>query len=265
MIKTITNKLKLAIKISFLGAGLFFKLKLLAVFFYFFLKKKSGIKNKSDFKIKIKKFGKIFNIWLQDLTDFFILKEIFLEDEYDLNLKKEPEIIFDIGSNIGLSVIYFKLKYPDVKIYAFEPDPENYKRLKKNISEFPDIFAFNCAISDRNGKVKFYRYPDRIASSSLIRRFPDQHYIKVESRTLDDLIKEFSLDAVDLLKFDIEGGEKKLFKDFAGFGKLKNIIGEIHFDLIDMSRENFLNIFKDYCLETKEFAPNRIIIKAISF
>jgi FkbM family methyltransferase len=225
IIKKSLNKFQLAYKISHLGANLYAKIFL---FFYTFWIpiKKVGMDNQIKNELRLKKFNKTFFFYLTGNSDLAILKKIFVDNEYDFDLPYSPEIIFDLGSNVGLSVIYFRLKYPNAKIYAFEPDPETFKKLRKNIKQFNNIFIFNLAISDKNGKEKFYIYPNQSMSSSLLQRLPNQPFVEVETKTLDSILDELSINKVDLLKFDIEGAEYGVFKKFKNLDKINNIIGE---------------------------------------
>lgn len=59
--------------------------------------------------------------------------EIFDKEIYRFNTNSTTPFIIDCGSNIGLSLIYFKKQYPNSKIIAFEPDREIFKILNKNI------------------------------------------------------------------------------------------------------------------------------------
>ena len=65
----------------------------------------------------------------------FLVKEIFLEEVYASTKSKEVFKILDIGSNIGLSVAYFKMRFPDAVIEAYEPDKNSFELLQKNIRE----------------------------------------------------------------------------------------------------------------------------------
>jgi FkbM family methyltransferase len=262
IIKKILNKFKLAFEISSLGANLSSKLSLFFYILWISIKKRTWSDGKIGKKFKLKKFNKIFYFYLTDNSDLTILKEIFVDNEYDFDLPYSPEIIFDLGSNVGLSVIYFRLKYPNAKIYAFEPDPETFKKLRKNIKQFNDIFIFNLAISDKNGKEKFYIYPNQSMSSSLLQRLPNQPFIEVETKTLDSIFAELSIDKVDLLKFDIEGVEYDVFKNFKNLDKINNIIGEVHLDLIKTSKEEFLDIFNGFSIDLKQISSKRYLIKA---
>ncbi len=58
--------------------------------------------------------------------DAAIFEQILCDgSEYRLPGEIEPEIIFDIGANIGASAVYFAARYPEVKVYCFEPLPED--------------------------------------------------------------------------------------------------------------------------------------------
>lgn len=254
------NKLKNSIELSKLGFGFFDKLKIFYISFLFSIKKKLGFKNKHFFKINLKKYNKNFFIFVIDNSDLAILKEIFLLDEYNLNLDDEPKNIFDLGSNIGLSAIYFSLKYPNANIFCFEPDPDTFKRLNKNIENFNNISSFNFAISDVNKKTKFFVYPESSMSSSLLQRLPDQSCIDVVCKTLDSIMDDLNIDKIDLLKFDIEGGEFVTFKNFKSIDNVSNFIGELHLDLIGETKDDFLNIFKNFSSKLLKISEKRYVV-----
>ena len=65
----------------------------------------------------------------------FLVKEIFLEEVYVLIKNKEVFKILDLASNIGLSVAYFKMRFPAATIEAYEPDRNSFKLFQKNILE----------------------------------------------------------------------------------------------------------------------------------
>jgi FkbM family methyltransferase len=262
IIKKFLNKFQLAYKISHLGANLYAKIFLFFYTFWIPVKRRIRMGNQIKSELKLKKFNKTFFFYLTDNSDLTILKEIFVDNEYDFDLPYSPKIIFDLGSNVGLSVIYFRLKYLNAKIYAFEPDPEAFRKLKKNIKQFNNIFIFNLAVSDKNGKEKFYIYPNQSMSSSLLQRLPNQPVVEVKTKTLDSILDELSINKVDLLKFDIEGAEYDVFKNFKNLDKINNIIGEVHFDLIKASKEEFLNIFNKFSINLRQISSKRYLIKA---
>ena len=127
--------------------------------------------------------------------------------------------------------MYYHAIYPHAKIYAVEPDPYNFSRLIENTQKIENISAINCAVGDKDGIVDFYKGVSSLGHS-LKRRGAKDEIIKIEQKTLDSLLTCLDLEMVDLMKFDIEGGEFSFLSDLT-HKKIKNLIGELHFDLVD--------------------------------
>ena len=60
-------------------------------------------------------------------SDIPTFKKIFIEQEYDINLLREPKSIIDAGVNVGFTSVYFANKYPDCRILAIEPEASNFE------------------------------------------------------------------------------------------------------------------------------------------
>lgn len=255
MIKKIKKKITLSVR---LGASLFDSFKLLLLALFFKANNKFGlIKNFGGRAVKLKLGDKNFVFYPTDNSDLAILEEIFIKDEYNYDLPNVPDVILDLGSNVGLATVYFKLRYPEAKIYSFEPDPITFRKLKKNTAQFDNIFCFNEAIAGRSGKMKFYVYPGSSMSSSLISRIDSQPFVEVDCRSLDDFMDQEKIFNVDLIKFDVEGSEMEIFKDFKRREMISCYIGEVHLDLMGVALESFLSLFHDYKSEVKEISKGR--------
>ncbi|HNV97058.1 MAG TPA: FkbM family methyltransferase [bacterium] len=229
--------------------------------FYFYLKRRFSFM--PNFKIKLKckkiidnKLNKFF-VYITDNSDSSVLNEIFVQDEYNFDINRNPRIIFDIGANVGFSTIYFKLKYPNSKIYSFEPDKNTFDKLLKNTSQFQDIICVNAAISNVTGFEKFYPYPGSSMSSSLIKRINEQDSIIVKSYSIVDFLNENKIDFVDLIKFDVEGSEFKIFQSNEILNKIGNLFGEVHLDIMGKKLDDFLNLFNNYSSYVKEISKER--------
>lgn len=62
--------------------------------------------------------------------------------------------IFDIGANIGYyTLLAESLVGPEGRVFAFEPHPENYEKLKENIevNGYTNCYLINKAVSDKSG------------------------------------------------------------------------------------------------------------------
>ena len=64
-------------------------------------------------------------------------------------------LMLDIGANIGSQCVQFKVSFPNLKIWAFEPFPENYNLLKQNTQQFTDVHCFNVGVGSNNSMVYF--------------------------------------------------------------------------------------------------------------
>ena len=49
---------------------------------------------------------------LSDYSQLLLLEAIFIDGDYDVPLATPPRTIVDLGSNIGVSILYFKLRVP---------------------------------------------------------------------------------------------------------------------------------------------------------
>lgn len=248
-----------------LGADFYSKIILFYYNYFPYLNKKFKFFKYKERKINIKKFGRIATIFLNGAHDEYeILKEILINEEYNIDI--EPKLIFDLGSNVGFSVIYFALKYPDVKIYGFEPDPNVFLKLKKNISTFNNVEIFNLAVAGQDGERDFFIYPDKTISSSLTKRLDDQIAIKITSKRVDTLINDLKIDKIDLMKIDVEGAEYEIFSNLKQRKKIAAIIGELHFDLMGATKDDFSSLLVGYNVDYSSANKNkRMFFKAIRY
>ncbi len=67
----------------------------------------------------------------------YLFGEIFVEQQYlpaDLPPLPPRPTVFDAGANIGLFSLYVLGRWPDARVYAFEPAPEVYQALERNLA-----------------------------------------------------------------------------------------------------------------------------------
>ncbi len=185
---------------------------------------------------------------------------MFIMEEYKIE-NINPSVILDVGSNVGLSAIYFSLKYPEAKIYAFEPNKKTFLKMKKNVCSFNNIEVFNWAVADHDGQVEFFENEISI-SSSIIKRSEGQEADLVDCYKLDSVLEKLNIDKVDLLKFDVEGSEYNIFNNFTKWNKVDYFIGEVHLDLMKENLNQFTDLFVDYKVNLYKNSERRFILKA---
>lgn len=165
--------------------------------------------------------------------DFMIMTEVFLHKCYDVDLERSyyfrnykknyhvrtPEFIIDAGAHIGLTSIFYAQKYPQAKILSIEPDTENYYLLLKNTSSYPNITPLLGALWNKSTSLyinnRFQLGKDGYLKSAEYELTENKilHEPQVRAYTLNELIQDYKIDFIDVLKVDIEGAEKNVFKD----------------------------------------------------
>lgn len=170
--------------------------------------------------------------------DLEVLRELYVEGEYDVPLPERADVIFDLGSNIGLSMLDFRLLYPDATIYGFEPDPTAFELLTRNTHGDPRAVIHKVAVASEDRTATLYSSQETWASS-LTRTRPFQRPVEVATRSLDSLMRELAVEHIDLLKMDIEGSEADVLDGFAGIDRVSWMVGELHLDMLDCTAEEF--------------------------
>lgn len=136
---------------------------------------------------------------------------------------KPGMIIFDIGAHIGyFTVLFSKLTGDEGKIYAFEPDNNNFILLEKNTKKRHNIQIFRQAIADEIGDLTFYRIKGSTMCHTIIPT-DNTEKITVSATTLDHFIEEQKINNVNVIKIDIEGGEPLAFKGMTRLIKAKDV------------------------------------------
>ena len=130
------------------------------------------------------------------------------ETELTKKITRKGMTVFDIGANIGYyTLMLAKLVGNNGKVYAFEPDPENYRLLVKNIKSngYKNVIAVQKAVSNKNKKIKFFLSEEHRGNHRIYDPGDIRRVIEVEATTLD----KFTCGKVkpDIVKIDIEGAE----------------------------------------------------------
>jgi FkbM family methyltransferase len=166
-------------------------------------------------------------------SDFvYLFEEIFISQSYRASINSPAPVIVDAGANIGLATLYFKMQFPDARIYCVEPEPNAYACLERNVfgNGLANVFLFNRALGNRVSKMEFHFSPFRPASPLAGASRPMGGSIMVDVVPLSSLVDG----TVDLIKLDVEGAETEVIKDVVDSGVIdavEVIILEYHHHL----------------------------------
>lgn len=115
-------------------------------------------------------------------------------------------VALDIGANTGQTVAQLRSAFPFVTIHAFEPVPETFRRLEKNVRDIEGVRCWQVAMGAAPGTMEVTLSSDG-QNTLLVSARPDEQRVAVEVDTVDMFCQRQHIDCVDLLKIDTEGYE----------------------------------------------------------
>jgi len=164
-------------------------------------------------------------------SDLATFKDIFVKGQYDFKTPESPKVIIDAGANIGLTSLVFANRFPGAKIIAIEPEQSNYDVLEKNIAPYPNVVAVQAAVWNKNGMVNIVdpglgNWGFQVGNGN---EDGPRNIMQCPGVTIDRIMQDHGVDYIDILKMDIEGGEKEVFEDAAGWiDKVGLLTVELH-------------------------------------
>lgn len=151
---------------------------------------------------------------------------------------QSPKVILDVGSRDLEESIQMSLAWPDAKIIAFEPNPDQFKICVNASLSYPNIQVYEYACGDKAEIVTFYVVEGNVGASSILEpiHMPggwDNGYQErpwrplpgIQVRRLDNILEELGVEQVDLIWIDVQGNE---FQALSGLGKYINQVKMIH-------------------------------------
>jgi len=153
--------------------------------------------------------------------------------EYWVPNEINPEVILDIGGNIGTTSVFYSRMFPQAKIYTFEPVPTNFELLQKNISGLNNVTAFNVGLGDSDKRVQIYDSNElgNTGGFSIYDVNVDKSRSQeIQIKDAKAFLSEVGVEKVDLIKIDTEGAEYDILTtmDKELLSNAKWIIGELH-------------------------------------
>jgi FkbM family methyltransferase len=129
-------------------------------------------------------------------------------------LARPGMVCYDLGANLGyLSLLLARATAPNGLVFAFEPLPSNYERLRSHIemNGLADrVRAYPLAVSDTPGRAKFQVHASggmgKIEGAAG-RSANYRDIVEVETLDLDQFVYGQGHPPPDLIKVDVEGAE----------------------------------------------------------
>ena len=121
------------------------------------------------------------------------------------------DIFIDLGGNIGqFTLVAARLVGDKGHVYSFEPWPENFRALIKNIqlNQFGNVTAEKMAVADQDGSVSLHLDHAEKNKGMVTHYAMNYHSTEfVPTISLDKYFSNKDLSSLKMMKIDIEGGE----------------------------------------------------------
>lgn len=140
-------------------------------------------------------------------------------------LATQARVTLDVGAHVGFYALVAGHANPAGRVFAFEPLTLAAERLRRHIglNDLANVECLPVAASDVDGEVAFHVPTGHplpcSAGTSAAFHAPWAHAMettRVPCVTLDAFARARGLEAVDLIKIDVEGGEPAVLRGAAG-------------------------------------------------
>ncbi|GAB3972332.1 hypothetical protein GCM10028806_24250 [Spirosoma terrae] len=158
------------------------------------------------------------------LSFIWQVREIFVDEFYRFHTTSARPVIFDCGTNVGTSVVYFRQAYPNARIVAFEADEQISLVLQNNLrqNQISDVEIVTKAVWINDEGIWFGS--DQADSASIFSQTDRKLVPSIRLR--DYLLRETR---IDMLKMDIEGAETAVLTDCRdALAHVQNMFVEFH-------------------------------------
>jgi FkbM family methyltransferase len=182
------------------------------------------------FVITDQKFGP--QIVRKRTTDWPTYNQIFVREDYKFKHSVPPKTIIDLGANVGYASVWYHAYYPKAHIVAIEPDAGNVSAARVNIAlacrNGGRIDIEQTAIWHSRSHVKITN-PTGTQWGFRVHTAKRGEPGSFAATTMSAIMDRYGMDTVDLVKIDIEAGERFLFaKNTEWLDRVNSLVIELH-------------------------------------
>ncbi len=171
-------------------------------------------------------------------------------------MPKSGDIVFDLGGYMGAFTFYMsKLVGDKGRVYTFEPNPENYLIIQNIIDDnkLTNVVLIKKGIFNKTGNLEFYGSG---SSGNFVNIYNEGRNNTFEVISLDDFVRQYSINSINYIKSDIESAEIQLLegaKESIKKGVVKNWAIASYHRLTNEKRAyiDCEKILKDYNVDFK--------------
>lgn len=143
-------------------------------------------------------------------SDAEVFIQVFGEHQAGFPAPGDPAVIIDAGANIGLTAAVFATRFPRARILALEIDPANFALLQQNTGAYSNVVPVAKGLWARRTRIRV-KNPAAESWAFQASEATDSGGASIEALGVAELLTDFQLPRIDILKIDIEGGEYEVF------------------------------------------------------
>jgi FkbM family methyltransferase len=135
----------------------------------------------------------------------------------------DPQIILDVGANIGQSSAEFREHCPRARIIALEPIAAAFATLEGRFATDPQVQSFQVALGRANGTSKMVSNGASTGNHIVAATAAGSNIEDVKIAAGDSFCRDLGIDQIDFLKIDTEGHEIDVIVGFSEMLRLRKI------------------------------------------
>lgn len=157
---------------------------------------------------------------------------------------RQEDIVIDVGANVGALTLVMAMAAHEGRVFAIEPGPSTFNRLKNNVELNPHLRSiiqlFSIGLSDKPGKLFWQEDPNVPGNAGLLHGSGFQ----VSVETLDDFVIEHQIERLDFIKIDVEGMEYEVIR--GGMAAIAQFRPVLYYETLESFRqERQFDIYKE--------------------
>ena len=179
---------------------------------------------------------------------------------------RPPTVVFDVGAHHGETARAYRALFPTAIVHCFEPFPASFAVLEATAAELTGVRVHNVALSDASGEAVFHSNCSA-PTNSLLPTAPAAGAVwgeglvntvaevRVRTATLDEFCRAHAIEAIDLLKLDVQGAEPRVLEGGAGMLCARRV-RRIYTEIITLPTyvgqrelDEFLRLMRGYGME----------------
>jgi FkbM family methyltransferase len=172
-----------------------------------------------------------------------------LHDVCRSGLLPEVPVCFDVGANVGQTVIELRAALPKALIHAFEPFTQPYAQLQVLCTQFEGPKSVPLALGAAPGQMQVSPRPQSVLNSlrsdTTVAGSDTTEWIRID--TADAYCREQGLTRIDVFKTDTEGYDLEVLRGAEGLLRAHQVLFvfvEVTFDRNNTQNTPFQPVFE---------------------